>query len=220
MISNQNTSKQSTSRQNTILNLRATLQDALLRAGRASPLLWLAVALWLAVMALAVLVLPAQYALRTEDRQALLQAQSAQTQRAQTARQDSAAGLAQPLSQSESSQRNAAQFKAVLAQAPLPEGAQKTLFALAKRWELELPQGQYKQACDNSGAWCSYRMQLPVVGSYTAVRGFVQDALHALPSLALDGAAFKREAAASDELEVALRWTLYQAPGHAAGDMP
>ena len=208
------------SRSNARLNVRVALQDAVLRASRASPLLWLAVALWLAVMVLAVLVLPAQYALRAQDQEALLQAQNAQAQRAQAALQNSTAGPAQPLSQSESSQRNAAQFKAVLAQAPLPEGAQQTLFALAKRWQLELPQGQYKQACDDSGAWCSYRMQLPVVGSYSAVRGFVQDALHALPSLALESAAFKREVAATDELEVALRWTLYQAPVRAAGDAP
>jgi Tfp pilus assembly protein PilN len=204
-------------RSNSLPNVRAALQDAMLRAGRASPLLWLAVALWLVALALAVLVLPAQYAALLQDQQKLLQAQSAQAQRAQDALQNSAA-TSQPLSNRESSQRNAAQFKALLANAPLPEGAQKTLFTLAKRWELELPQGQYKLACDASGAWCSYRMQLPVVGSYTAVRGFVQDALHALPSLSLDGAAFKRDAAASGELEVALRWTLYQPPVRADGD--
>jgi hypothetical protein len=124
------------------------------------------------------------------------------------------------VSEHEDSLHHAAQFKALLAGAPLPEGAQQTLFALAKRWELELPQGQYKPSCDDSGAWCSYRMQLPVVGSYSAVRGFVQDALHALPSLALEGATFKRDAAATDDLEVALRWTLYQAPLPAAGAVP
>ena len=202
------------------MGLRLVLQDALLRAGRASPLLWLAVALWLAVPALAALVLLPQYAARAEDQQALQTAQNAQAQRAQAAQDRRAAGLAQPLSQSESSQRNAAQFKALLAQAPLPEDAQKTLFALAKRWELELPQGQYKQACDDSGTWCSYRMQLPVAGAYPAVRGFVQEALYTLPSLALDGAAFKRDAAGTDALEVALRWTLYQAPKPAGGVTP
>jgi len=202
------------------LRLRQQLQDALLRAGRASPLLWLATALWLAVGALAALVLPAQYAARRQDQQALLQGQAAQAQRAQAALQTKAADGSRPLSETEASQRNAAQFKALLDQAPQPEGAQKTLFALAKRWELELPQGQYKQTCDESGAWCSYRLQLPVVGSYTAVRGFVEDALYTLPSLALDGASFKRDAAGTDDLEVALRWTLYQAPVPAAGAAP
>ncbi len=204
----------------TATGLRLVLQDALLSAGRASPLLWLAVALWLAVPALAALVLLPQYAARAQDQQALQAAQSAQAQRAQASQDRREAGLAQPLSQSESSQRNAAQFKALLAQAPLPEDAQKTLFALAKRWELDLPQGQYQQACDETGTWCSYRMQLPVAGAYTAVRGFVQEALHTVPSMALDGAAFKREAAATDELEVALRWTLYQAPKPAGGRTP
>jgi hypothetical protein len=200
--------------------LRQVLHDALLRAGRASPLLWLAVALWLAVLVLAALVLPSQYAGHTKDQEALRQAQSAHSQRSQAALQSSVTDTAQPLSQRERSQRNVAQFKVMLAQAPLPEGAQKTLFALATRWRLELPQGQYKQACDESGAWCSYRMQLPVVGEYAAVRGFVQEALHALPSLALDGASFKREGAAAAELEVVLRWTLYQAPAQAAGETP
>ena len=194
--------------------LRQVLLDALLRAGRASPLLWLA------VLVLAALVLPSQYAGHTKDQEALRQAQIAQSQRSQAALQSSATDTAQPLSQRERSQRNVAQFKVMLAQAPLPEGAQKTLFALATRWRLELPQGQYKQACDESGAWCSYRMQLPVVGEYAAVRGFVQEALHALPSLALDGASFKREGAAAAELEVVLRWTLYQAPVRASGEAP
>jgi hypothetical protein len=166
--------------------LRVFMQDAVLRAGRAGPLVWLASGLWLAALALATWVLPSQYAARGRDQQALLQAQSAHTLAAQ---QEATVGVEPMVSERESSQRNAAQFRAVLAQAPLPESAQQTLFALAKRWSLELPQGQYKQACDDSGAWCSYRMQLPVVGSYSAVRGFVQDALHTLPGLALDGAA-------------------------------
>ena len=199
------------------LKLRVFMQDAVLRAGRAGPLVWLASGLWLAALALATWVLPSQYAARGRDQQALLQAQSAQ---AQAALQKAAAGVEPVLSELESSQRNAAQFKAMLAQAPLPEGAQQTLFALAKRWELDLPQGQYRAACDESGAWCSYRMQLPVAGSYTAVRGFVQDALHSLPSLALEGAVFKREAVATDDLEVALRWTLYQAPVTPSGVVP
>lgn len=199
------------------LTLRQVVQDALLRVGRAGPLVWLASVLWLGVLAMLTWVLPAQYAARANDRQALSQAQSAQ---AQAALQNTAQGASPALTEQEGSQHNAAQFKALLAQAPLPEAAQQTLFALAKRWELELPQGQYKQACDETGAWCSYRMQLPVVGSYTAVRGFVQDALHALPSLALEGAMFKRDAAATDDLEVALRWTLYQAPLPATGAAP
>jgi hypothetical protein len=44
--------------------------------------------------------------------------------------------------------------------------------------------------------------------------------LYTLPSLALDGAAFKRDAAGTDALEVALRWTLYQAPNPAGGVTP
>jgi hypothetical protein len=63
-------------------------------------------------------------------------------------------------------------------------------------------------------------MQLPVAGSYTAVRGFVQDALRTMPTLALDGAAFKRDAAAAEALEVTLRWTLYHAPLLANGVEP
>jgi hypothetical protein len=41
-----------------------------------------------------------------------------------------------------------------------------------------------------------------------------------LPSLALEGAVFKREALATDDLEVALRWTLYQAPVPPSGVVP
>lgn len=202
---------------NSWVSVRQAVQDAWLVAGRAGPLVWLATSLWLAVLALAAGVLPSQYAGRARDQQALRQAQSAQ---AQVALQQVATPDMPAVSEIESSQRNAAQFRALLAQAPLPEGAQQTLFALAKRWNLELPQGQYQQSCDDSGAWCSYRMQLPVVGSYTAVRGFVQDALHALPSLALESAGFKREAVGTEGLEVALRWTLYQAPVPAVGVVP
>ena len=54
-----------------------------------------------------------------------------------------------------------------------------------------------------------YEMALPVRGKYSQVRGFVADALRAVPAMALVDIAIKREGVDSELLEASLKFNLY-----------
>jgi hypothetical protein len=52
-------------------------------------------------------------------------------------------------------------------------------------------------------------MTLPVRGSYTDVRGFVNDVLDTVPAIALEELVLKRESVDEPELEAQVRFLLY-----------
>jgi hypothetical protein len=58
-----------------------------------------------------------------------------------------------------------------------------------------------------------YEMVLPVRGQYPRVRGFVADALRAVPAMALADVAIKRESVGSELLEANLKFNLYLSEG-------
>ncbi len=118
-------------------------------------------------------------------------------------------------------QRNLTDFLAILGDAKYAEQQLQSLFVMARGLEIGLPQGQYKMDCDDSGLLCTYKLQLPVKGSYTQVRSFVQECLQAVPALSLDELVFKRESVTDEELEVRLVMTLVvRAPVVAPADRP
>ena len=106
-------------------------------------------------------------------------------------------------------QQNFNAFMNNLGDARHAEQQLQTLFTIARDLELELPQGQYKLACDEAGELCSYRVQLPVTGSYTLVRTFMEQALQAIPFASLDELSFKRESVTDGEIEARLGITLF-----------
>ncbi len=57
-----------------------------------------------------------------------------------------------------------------------------------------------------------YRIQMPLQGSYAAVRGLVADSLRQDPALALDALQLQRDEDAAGGLRVELRWSLYSLP--------
>jgi len=117
----------------------------------------------------------------------------------------------QPLqpSQAPAEQKNFNAFMSNLGDSRHAEQQLRTLFTLAENLELELPQGQYKLACDEVGELCSYRIQLPVTGSYTRVRTFIEQSLQAIPFASLDELSFKRESVTDGEIEARLGITLF-----------
>lgn len=117
----------------------------------------------------------------------------------------------QPLqpSQAPVEQQNFNAFMNNLGDSRHAEQQLRTLFTLAGDLELELLQGQYKLACDEAGELCSYRVQLPVTGSYTRVRTFMEQALQAIPFASLDELSFKRESVTDGEIEARLGLTLF-----------
>ncbi len=90
------------------------------------------------------------------------------------------------------------------------------LHRLARRAGLELAQGEYRLEKRAAGLW-AYRVSLPVRGSYSQMRGFVDAVLKEMPIASIEALRFERKKAADAELEAQLRLTLHLRP---SGDTP
>jgi Tfp pilus assembly protein PilO len=75
--------------------------------------------------------------------------------------------------------------------------------------ELTLEKGEYRLSRESEFRLSHYQITLPVRGSYTDIRGFVNDVLDAVPAVALDDLTLKREAADDPDLEAKIRFLLY-----------
>ena len=100
-------------------------------------------------------------------------------------------------------------FYATLGDNRYAEQQIKTLFAIAKKNGLVLRQADYASSYDANGRFNTYRISLPVKGSYAAIRAFSEQVLQALPFASLDEMNFKRESIGSTVLEAKLGLTLY-----------
>lgn len=85
----------------------------------------------------------------------------------------------------------------------------KRLFKMARGAELVLAQVDYVRTEFPSVGMARLSLQIPVAGSYAAMRLFLDRALLQLPFLALDELSFQREAINSDEGEAILKLSLY-----------
>lgn len=112
-------------------------------------------------------------------------------------------------------QARLADFQAVLGDASRAEYPLETLFALANANGLQLEKGEYKRSLDTRSGVHSYQAQLPVKGSYLAIRRFCEAALRALPYASLDDIGFRREGVANGVLEARLRFTFHLTDGYA-----
>lgn len=92
----------------------------------------------------------------------------------------------------------------------------KTLFAIAGKVGLNLNQADFKSAYDKNSNTHTYQIQLPVKGSYAAIRQFCEQTLLAIPFASLDEMTFKRDTIGRPVLEAKLRITLYLAAAPAA----
>lgn len=86
------------------------------------------------------------------------------------------------------------------------------IYALARRQGLELTQGEYRLE-KGAGLW-SYRVILPLRGSYAQVRGFVTAVLSKDPVASVDALRLERGKPDDTALDAKLRLTLhFRAPG-------
>lgn len=90
------------------------------------------------------------------------------------------------------------------------------LHRMARRAGLELAQGEYRLDRRGAGLW-AYRVTLPVRGSYSQMRDFVDAVLKEMPIASIEALRFERKKAADIELEAQLRLTLHLRP---TGEMP
>jgi hypothetical protein len=90
------------------------------------------------------------------------------------------------------------------------------LHRLARRARLELAQGEYRLERRSAGLW-SYRVTLPVRGSYPQVRDFLSAVLKDMPTASIEALRFERKKAAETLLEAQVRVTVHVRP---SGDTP
>ena len=84
------------------------------------------------------------------------------------------------------------------------------LYGLARASKLELAQGEYRLD-KGVGLW-SYRVTLPVRGSYSQIRAFVGAVLREKPIASVDAMRFERKRAGETMLDAQLRLTVHFRP--------
>jgi hypothetical protein len=85
----------------------------------------------------------------------------------------------------------------------------RTIFDVAGKSGVNINEAEYKAAFDKNGRFHTYQMQLPIKGSYGAIRQFCEAALRAVPFMALDEMSFKRDTVSRNQLEAEVRFTFY-----------
>ncbi|MGH8701061.1 MAG: hypothetical protein ACREVR_07765 [Burkholderiales bacterium] len=89
--------------------------------------------------------------------------------------------------------------------------ALEQLYGLAREAKLELAQGEYRLEKRGVGLW-SYRVNLPIRGTYPQIREFVGAALKAMPIASVDALRFERKKAGDTVLDAQVQLTLHFQP--------
>jgi hypothetical protein len=100
-------------------------------------------------------------------------------------------------------------LRAVLGDGKRLELPVKATLTLAEQAGLQVMQADYKFTCDTKQLACAYKMQLPVIGTYGAIRRLVEHTLVKLPYASIDELLVKRDDISSDELDVRLKLTFH-----------
>lgn len=120
-----------------------------------------------------------------------------------------AAPLPIPAQQRSASEQGLHDFYTTLGEQHYAEQQVKALFYAAAKNGLVLNQADYQATDDQNGRFRTYRIQVPLKGSYPAIRKFCEQVLLEIPFASLDEIQFKRESADNPQLEGNLRFTLY-----------
>ncbi len=85
----------------------------------------------------------------------------------------------------------------------------KTILYLANEAGVSLKAGEYQLAENSAGKFFTYKVQMPVKGSYLQIRKFAEQVLLTIPFASLDETSFKREAINGPVIESKMVFTLY-----------
>jgi hypothetical protein len=143
------------------------------------------------------------YAVHTQHEAADLQAQ------AEAARSRAAQVTTQPVVVLPSGER-LARFQKWFPTSDTATTDLRTIFKAAQASHLTLTRGEYSlTAIDGSGGLQKFDVVLPVKEHYGSVKSFVADVLNELPHASLAELRVERPAAATDELDTRVHFTLY-----------
>lgn len=87
------------------------------------------------------------------------------------------------------------------------------LYGLARTARVDLLQGEYRFE-KSPGGLVSYRITLPIRGTYQQIREFVGATLKNMPTASLDALRFERKRIGDAQLEAQVRMTMYFRPGN------
>jgi hypothetical protein len=102
-------------------------------------------------------------------------------------------------------------FRAALGDVRQADTSLQAIFAAGEQSRLVLDKADYKLSYDKAGRFWTYAVQLPVTGSYAAIRAFSENVLLAMPYASLDEIDFHRKDIGRAELEARVRFTLHLA---------
>ncbi len=103
-------------------------------------------------------------------------------------------------------------YQAFPAMDRLPDELER-LYGLARASRLDPSQGEYRLEQRGAGL-ASYRITLPLRGSYPDIRGFLSATLQQMPYAAVDGLRFDRKKVGDAQLEAQVRITMFFRPGN------
>ncbi|MFZ4650795.1 MAG: GspMb/PilO family protein [Rubrivivax sp.] len=92
------------------------------------------------------------------------------------------------------------------------------IFALARQYGLELAQTEYRWQVDEAARTERFVLQMPVKGSYQALRAFLEQVLAQFPFASLDDLGMRREAISDGALSANVRISLHLKPGVASAE--
>jgi hypothetical protein len=78
---------------------------------------------------------------------------------------------------------------------------------------VEISGTEYRMVREKDLKLARYEMMVPVRGNYSQLRGFIADALHAVPAMALVDVAIRREGVHAELLEANIKFNLYLGEG-------
>ncbi len=85
----------------------------------------------------------------------------------------------------------------------------RELIRAAQKQGVEINSSDFKLTLERDWRLSRYEIIMPVRGRYSQIRGFMADALEAVPNMAITGFAIKRDNIQSTQLEMRLEISLY-----------
>lgn len=100
-------------------------------------------------------------------------------------------------------------FYAALPQQTAATESLTAIYQAAARAGITLQRGEYRLVADKDSALVRYQIIVPVQGEYAQLRGFLREALTAVPHMGLEEVNFERQSIMQSEVNARIRFTVF-----------